>query len=393
MHAPRTRRPDAKHPKGRHDTTCQHGLRTRTVLTAAALIFFAANSAFAAPSAAELARKVDQLAADELATGPTAGISILVAHKGKVLLAKGYGYADVDKREPATEHTVYRLGSLSKQFTAVAVLELVDQGLIRLDESIRTYLPGYPEVGQPITPRHLLNHTSGLVSYTAQSEYWKHMNDDLPHSTVLGWFASRDLAYTPGDRYVYSNSGYFVLGLIIEQVTGESYAEYVQREILDPLKLRETYYDDGKKSVSNRALGYARDEKKIVPARELNMNLAYSVGGMASSVLDIYALHTALRAGKLITPESYAIMTSPAWLNNGDFSKYGMGFHVDTWDGLHVLRHGGLVFGFKTCYYYYPKQDLTVIILMNTEEAQYRPIQSAIARMFIPDLPAAIDYE
>jgi len=356
-----------------------------------ALLF--ARVACPAPTPEELAAKVDQLAADEVANGPTAGISILVAHKGKVLVAKGYGFADVEKQVVATEHTVYRLGSLSKQFTATATMQLVDRGLIRLDESIRTYLTDYPAVGQPVTVRHLLNHTSGLVSYTAQSDYWKHMNEDLPHSAVVNWFSSRELAYTPGERYIYCNSGYFLLGLIIENTTGESFAEYVQREILEPARLRETYYDDSKKKIPNAAQGYAREDKKLVAPRELNMDLAYSAGAMASSVTDIYAFHQALRSGKLVTPESFAIMTWPAWLNGGDFTAYGMGFHVDDWGGHRVLRHGGLVFGFKTCYYYYPEQDLTVIILMNTEEAQYRPIQSAIARMFIPDLPAAIDYE
>ncbi len=356
-------------------------------------VLFAVGGAVAEPTADEVAHKVDELAADEIKTGPTAGISILVAREGKVLVAKGYGYADVENRVPATEHTVYRLGSLSKQFTAAATLELVDRGLVRLDESIRTYLPGYPAVGQPITVRHLLNHTSGLVSYTVQGEYWKRMNEDLPRSQVVSWFSTRELAYTPGERYVYCNSGYFVLGLIIEHASGETFAEFVQREILHPATLRETYYDDGKLVVPNAARGYSRADKKLVAARLLNMDLAFSAGAMASSVLDIYGFHRALREGKIITPESYAIMTSPAWLNGGDFTAYGMGFHVDDWGGHRVLRHGGLVFGFKTCYYYYPEQDLTVIILMNTEEAQYRPIQSAIARMFIPDLPAAVDYE
>jgi CubicO group peptidase (beta-lactamase class C family) len=272
-------------------------------------------------------------------------------------------------------------------------MELVDQGRVNLDESIRTYLPEYPAVGQAVTVRHLLNHTCGIVSYTAQSEYWKRMNDDLSHETIASWFSARDLAYTPGDRYVYSNSGYFLLGLIIERVSGESFGEFVKREIVDPAGLHETQYDDGKKPIANAAKGYARDGGKLVPPRQLNIDLAFSAGAMTSSVMDIYAFHQALRAGKLVTPESYAIMTSPAWLNDGSFTAYGMGFHVDDWDGHHVLRHGGLVFGFKTCVYYYPEQDLTVVILMNTEEAQYRPIQSAIARMFIPDLPAAIDYE
>lgn len=320
-------------------------------------------------------------------------MSILVAHRGKVLLAKGYGYADLEHKIPATEHTVFRLGSLSKQFTAAATMQLVDQGLVRLDDSIRRYLPDYPAVGQAITVRHLLNHTSGLVAYTAQSDYWKHINDNLPRSAVLEWFASRDLAFAPGDRYVYTNTGYFLLGLIIEQASGESFPDYLRKNIFDPVKLKETYYDRGEGSVSGEAHGYAREGKKLVPARKLNTELIFSVGALASSVLDIYKFHRALRDGTLITPESYAIMTTPAWLNGGDFTEYGMGFHVNNWGGHLAFRHGGLVFGFKTCYYYYPAEDLTIIILMNTENSEYRPIQSGIARLFIPDLPAAVDYE
>jgi CubicO group peptidase (beta-lactamase class C family) len=352
-----------------------------------------ATSIQADPTPDELEAFADKLFSDEIEHGPTAGASVLVGKGERILLAKGYGYADIENQLHATERTVYRLGSLSKQFTAVAVLQLVDQGLIDLDTSIRRYLPDYPEVGEPITPRHLLNHTSGLVSYTAQSEYWKHMRDDLPQEDVLSWFASRQLAFPPGDHYSYSNSGYFVLGLIIERVSGEAFGEYVKRNILNPLKLEATYYDDGIVKIPNKAKGYERDAGELVPARTLNTRLAFSVGAMASNVIDLFTFHRALRSGKLITPESYALMVTPAWLNDNTFTEYGMAFHVERWGEHRVFRHGGLIFGFKTCNYYYPDKDLTIIILMNTEEARYRPLQAPLARLFIPDLQPEDEFD
>ena len=354
---------------------------------------FPAGRALAQSSAAEVQRKVDALAAQELSGGPTASLSVLVAQRGKVLVAKGYGVADLEQKTPSSEKTVYRLGSLSKQFTATALLTLVEQGKVKLDESIRTYLPEYPEAGQAVTVRHLMQHTSGLTNYTAQSDYWKHMNDDLPRAAVLDLFASKPPAFTPGDRYVYCNSGYFLAGMIIEKVSGESYGAYVQKAVLDPLGLKATYYVGGTTAVPNAARGYAREDGKLVPCRTLNLELVSGAGAMASTVLDVYALHTGLRAGKVLSEETYASMTTPAKLNGGQTSHYGMGYHVDQAGSHTVLRHGGLVFGFKTCYYYYPDEDLTIILLMNTEEAEYRPIQDAIVRLFISDIPQDFVWE
>ena len=368
-------------------------MRTRLALIALLLVWIPLTPVFAAPSAKEVEAKAAELAANEIADGPAAGMSILVARKGKVLMAKGYGYADLENKVPATEHTVYRLGSLSKQFTATATMQLVDQGLVRLDDSIRKYLPEYPPAGQPITVRHLLNHTSGLVNYTSIGEYWKHVNDDVPHSAVLDWFTGRELISEPGATYSYCNTGYFLLGMIVERASGERFQDYVRENIFDPLKLKETNFYLRDERLKNEAHGYTRSDGKLVPARTLNPELIFSVGALASSVRDIYTFNRALRDGTLVTPESYAIMTSPAWLNDGEFTKYGMGFHVDDWGGHRALRHGGLVYGFKSCFYYYPEEDLTIIVMMNTESSEYRPIQAGIARLFIPDLGAGVDYE
>ena len=345
------------------------------------------------PTSSELEARADEVFGAIVGPATLAGAAVLVGRGDEILLAKGYGFADLENRVAATEHTIFRLGSLSKQFTAVAILQLVDQGTVKLEESIRRYLPNYPEVGEPITVRHLLNHTSGLVSYTAQSEYWKNMNEDLPKERVLEWFGERELAFPPGDHYSYSNSGYFVLGLIIERTSGQAFGDYVRQHILDPLKLKDTYYDGGDVEIPNKAKGYERDAGKLVPCRELNTRLAFSVGAMASNVLDLFTFHRALRAGRLITPESYAVMTTPAWLNDNTFTEYGMAFHVEKWGNTRVFRHGGLIFGFKTCNYYYPDEDLTIIILMNTEEAEYRPLQAALAKLFIPDLEPEDEFQ
>lgn len=357
------------------------------------LLVFPVEWALAQPSAADVQGAVDALAAKELSGGPTAGLSVLVAQHGKVLIAKGYGFADLERKTPATEKTVYRLGSLSKQFTAAALLTLVERGKVNLDESIRTYVPEYPEAGQAVRVRHLMNHTSGLTDYTAQSEYWKHMNDDLPRAAVLDFFASKPPAFTPGDRYVYCNSGYFLAGMIIEKVSGESYDAYVHKAVLEPLGLKTTYYAGGTVAIPNAARGYARTDGRLVPCRELNLELVSGAGAMASTVLDVYALHSGLRAGKVLSGETYSLMTTPAKLNGDRTSHYGMGYHVDQAGSHKVLRHGGLVFGYKTCYYYYPDEDLTIIILMNTEEAEYRPIQDAIVRLFISDIPQDFVWE
>ena len=357
--------------------------RSTVVLSGLAVFLAAGLSPVVAqqqrPARAALQRTVDSLAASALREG-VAGISVGVVRGKDTLVMKGYGMADVENEVPATAQTVYRIGSITKQFTAAAVMQLVEQGKLSVDDTIGGRVPNLPASWRKATIRHLLNHTSGIPSYTSAGPRWmSRMRIDLPHDSLLGIVANDSMDFPLGSQWRYNNTGYYLLGMVIERMTGRSYAEVVRDQLAQPLGLRTTMYCGTRPLIKRRAQGYQLDqEEKLVNAEPLSMNQPFAAGALCSTVGDLIAWQRALAGGRVVKPQSYAAMITPegAASNRG----YGYGLTKDSLAGRTRIQHGGGINGFNAMLQYFPSDTLSIAVLVNTNGPWADRISNNIAR-------------
>ena len=331
------------------------------------------------PPRARLQRAVDSLVTNALAEGPVAGMSVAVVRGSDTVVMKGYGYADVENEVPATAETVYRIGSITKQFTAAAVLRLIEQGKVSLDDSLGKHLPNAPAGWRGVTIRQLLNHTSGIPSYTSAGPRWvSKMRLDLPHDSLIGLVANDTMDFAPGSKWRYNNSGYYLLGMLLERISGRPYAQIVREELATPLGLRGTMYCDLRPIIKRRAQGYQVRDDKLGNADPLSMTQPFAAGALCSKVGDLVAWQRALVAGRVVKPASYAAMTKPegAATNSG----YGFGLMSDTLAGRTRVQHGGGINGFNAELMYFPSDTLTIAVLANTNGPWAERVAKNIAR-------------
>ena len=318
-----------------------------------------------APAVASLESQADAVVSAAMNERKIPGVSIAVARGGRTLLAKGYGLANVELDVKASTSTVYRIGSVTKQFTAAAIMRLVENGKMALDDPIEKYLPDYPVAGRRITIRHLLTHTSGIKSYTGLGpKFWDNSRLDLSHEKLIGLFKDEPPDFQPGEKYLYNNSGYYLLGVIIEKVTGESYGSHVKKTLFDPLGLSSTVYCDNEPVVRQRAAGYQVTLGVVQNAAQLSMKPPFSAGALCSSVTDLVAWTSALMNGKVVTRASLDQMITPAKLNDGKPTTYGFGLGVGDGD-KNAISHGGGINGFASYLTYLPESRTIVAVLTN----------------------------
>jgi D-alanyl-D-alanine carboxypeptidase len=358
------------------------------MLTIVAVATLGAGQRAAIPRASPpptLAARVDALVADAMRDGRTPAVSVAVARGGRIVLAKGYGLANVELNVPATPDTVYRIGSITKQFTAAAVMQLVEQGKMSLDDPIEKYLPDYPVRGRHITIRHLLNHTSGIKSYTSLGlKFLAVTRQDLSHESLIALFKDEPDDFQPGEKWLYDNSGYYLLGVILEKATGFKYADYVQRQLFAPLRLSSTRYCDVEPVVKNRAAGYQLGpDMQLRNADFISMKNPFAAGALCSTVTDLVAWTTALAGGKVVSTASYQQMTAPTKLNDGKEQAYGFGLMPGDLEGHPHVSHGGGINGFASMLMYFPKGDVTVAVLTNSSTGPATRIASGIARAIL----------
>jgi len=354
-------------------------------------------SAFATPDALAqdtraLVQYVDSVATAAVAEHRTVGVSVAVAKNGRTLLAKGYGFADLENDVPAAAETVYRIGSITKQFTSAAIMRLVEQGKLSLDDTLQKFLPNFPAQGHRVTVRHLLNHTSGIRSYTSLGPKWQRVvRLDLAPDSLVTLFADEPFDFKPGDAYRYNNSGYFLLGMIIEKLSGKAYGKYLQDEFFTPLGLRSTVYCDQAPLIKRRAQGYTpRPGAPFVNAEPLSMTQPYAAGSLCSTVNDLVAWSLALSSGKVVSPASYALMTTPGTLNDGKPIAYGFGLGTGTLRGHRQVSHNGGINGFVSEVHHYPDDSVVTVVLTNTSALAAIEIERLVARraLGIQELPA-----
>jgi len=306
--------------------------------------------------------------------------SVLVAEKGEVIFKKGYGFANMEWEIKNTPETKFRLGSITKQFTSMLLTQLVETGNIKLNEKLSTYLPDYrKDVGDQVTVHHLLTHTSGIPSYTGLPGFFKDVSrDPYPVDEFVKKYCSGDLEFEPGTKYKYNNSGYFLLGAIIEKVTGKTYEQVLVEKILKPLGLESTGYDRHAPILNNRAAGYEKTFNGFVNAAYLDMSLPYAAGSLYSTVEDLYVWDQALYTERLLS-QQYKIKMFTPFLNN---YAYGWGVRTKAFknshDSMKVISHGGGINGFNTLITRIVNDKHLIVLLNNTGGTKLNEMSNAI---------------
>jgi CubicO group peptidase (beta-lactamase class C family) len=285
--------------------------------------------------------------------------AVLVARGDEVLLDKGYGFADVELNVPALPKTKFRLGSITKQFTAALILLLQERGKLNVNDPIKKYIPDAPAAWEKITIFNLLTHTSGIPNFTSFPDYASLEPFATTPEQLVARFRDKPLDFQPGEQWDYSNSGYVLLGYLIEKISGESYAQFVEENIFKPLGMADSGYDSNATIIHNRASGYVPSPNGLVNAGYVNMTIPFSAGGLYSTTEDLLRWEHGLFGGKLLSATSLKDMTTPFK------NDYAFGLQVRTVDKHQVIDHGGGIEGFNTLLAYYPADKLTVIVLGN----------------------------
>jgi CubicO group peptidase (beta-lactamase class C family) len=293
--------------------------------------------------------------------------SALVAEKGSVILQKGYGLANMEWQIPNTPDTKFRLGSITKQFTSMVIMQLVSEGKIKLDDKITTYLPDYrKDTGDKVTVRNLLTHTSGIPSYTSIPGFFQNQSrDPYTVSDFVKKYTMGDLEFEPGSKYVYDNSGYFLLGAIIERVTGKSYEKNLQERIFDPLGMKDSGYDHSNTVIAHRASGYVLTPGGYENAPYLDMTIPFAAGSLYSTVADLYKWDRALYTDKLLSPELKKAVFTPN-LNDYAFGWVVRKSKLDNQAEVNMIMHGGGINGFNTTINRFPDTQDLIVLLDNT---------------------------
>jgi len=303
--------------------------------------------------------------------------AVLVAKGADILISNGYGYANLELEVKNTPETIFRIGSMTKQFTSMLIMILVEEGKLNTDDKLIKFIPDYPD-GDKITIHHLLTHTSGIPNFTSLPEYKKHkMNSNAPEETIA-WFKNKPLDFEPGTQYKYSNSGYVLLGYIITKVSGMNYEKFLTKKIFKPLGMTSSGYDNHSRIIKNRASGYDASTGDIKNADYVDMSIPYSAGAIYSTVQDMYKWDRALYTEKLVKNETRQKIFTPL-LNN-----YAYGWAIREHLNRKLIRHNGSIDGFNGQISRYVDDDFVIIVLGNVIGTQMpaNDITEDLAKMY-----------
>jgi CubicO group peptidase (beta-lactamase class C family) len=316
----------------------------------------------------------------------TPGASLGVIKDGKLIYAKGYGLANMEYDIPNSPTSVFRIGSTSKQFTAACIVLLSQQNKLSLDATLDNFFPDFPDYAKSITVRRLLNHTSGIRDYLALA-YLSGLGDDdfYTDETLLKWLVNQeDLNFKPGEAFIYSNSGYWLLGQIVNKVSGKNMADYAQEQIFQPLGMNDTHFhNDHTTIVKNRASGYyPKEEGYQISMTTLDM---IGDGGIFSTIEDLKKWDDAYYKSTVLNREFWTLMTTQGKLNNGETIDYAAGLFIDEHNGLKTIDHGGAFVGFRADMIRFPEQRFSVIVLANRGDANPSRMGYAVADLFLKE--------
>src|SRR2546426_504349 len=324
---------------------------------------------------------IDATAESALRTRRIAGLSVAVGHDDRLLHACGYGYADLEQQIRASADTVYGIGSMTKQFTAVAVMQLVEQGLVRLDDKLWKYLPWSGSSQPPVTIRHLLNHTAGIRGEADLGMLIEKGSEGASSTASIRDLLNDDLFDSPPGRvWRYSNFGYCLLGVLIESVTGDTYANYMQRSVLHRAGLATTWCGPGAVPEGRLAKGYTDRRGRFATVEAPSLEQKFSSGALYSTVQDLVQWQTLLPRGSVIRADTYEQMTTADTLETGEPLGYGYGFFLTTCGSHREISHDGTTGGYSSQLAYYPTARLTVAVLTNSESHEAERIEKRITR-------------
>jgi CubicO group peptidase (beta-lactamase class C family) len=317
------------------------------------------------------------------------GAAVLVAKAGKVLYSRGFGLSNLEQGTSITGDTPFCIASTTKPFTAVAVLMLVEQGKLSLESRVKDVLPDYPGHAANVTIKHLLSHTAGIKDVSRLQEWRKDMRSDLSVSQVLNHFQDLPLTFQPGEKWEYSNSGYLLLGVIIEKITGKEYGRFVEVEIFAKAGMRNSFFGSRERLIPRRADGYSRKKTGYVNAEYVSMSRPYAAGGLICSVSDLYLFSNSLMEGKLLKEKTLESAFSCVALNSGEPTVYGLGWMVGTFRGHRVVQHSGGMPGFSAQMWLLPDDKVFAVLLSNSPD---KTDQKLIGALVATGLGEPLDY-
>jgi D-alanyl-D-alanine carboxypeptidase len=322
-------------------------------------------SAQAMPTPAAAKRVVDSLARDFIARNQAPSVAIAVLRGNDTISIAAFGMANLELEVPATPQTVYRIGSVTKQFTSAMVMQLIEQNKVNLEDSIGAHLSGLPAPWRPVTIHQLLNHTSGIPSYTGLGEVWRRRwAEEMTPDTIIAMVRDKPMDFPRGTQWAYNNTGYILLGMLIEKVTGKTWGEELVSRFAGPLELKDTRNCPTTPLIPRRASGYEEENGVWGNTPFLAMTQPYSAGAMCSTVGDLARWNRALHTGKVVSTASYDLMITPTGAANVR-PLYGFGLMRDTIAGRDLIVHGGGIHGFVTANSWLPSAGLSVSVLTN----------------------------
>jgi CubicO group peptidase (beta-lactamase class C family) len=331
----------------------------------------------------KLTKELDEIISNNYSS-VSPGCAVLVSKKGAVIYEKAFGIADLELHVPMQSGMIFRIGSMTKQYTAIAILQLVDQGKIDLQDSIQKFIKDFPNKGHTITIEHLLTHTSGIAGYDGL-DFYSAAAERLEYTPrqIIDSLKGSSLTFIPGSKFHYSNSNYFILAYIIEIASGKPYKNYLQENIFDQSGLSNTFYDDPGVIIPNRCSGYTKNGSKYLNATYRSMSSIYGTGALMANIADLFKWHQELYSYKIVKKETLDRATTPFELSNGTRSQYGYGWFVTDYQGSKSIGHSGAIDGFRSMEVFFPEQDIFVTLLFNSDNDQFNSLFEDIADLLL----------
>lgn len=309
------------------------------------------------------------------------GVTALVSRNGKIIYKKAFGMANLELNTPMQVDNVFWVASIGKQFTAVAILQLMEQGKLNLQDEITKFIPDYPTKGHKITIEHLLTHTSGIHNFSGMKDPEKKLALDCTPNEVIDFFKNLPMRFTPGTKWEYSNSGYFILGYIIEVITGKPYSEYLEDNFFKPLGMTNSLYANDTRIIKNRVGAYSHGDNGFENSKSRNVTHVYSAGAIQSTVEDFFKWHQAVHTYKLVKKENLDMAFRRYKLTDGTETDYGYGWRLGNVYASPSIWHGGLITGFGTMEVYLPKEDVFVAVFSNCDCIYPKDIATRLAAL------------
>lgn len=330
------------------------------------------------------AEKVDRIIQTEFNEKDGPGGVFLISKKGKPIYEKAFGLSNLELNVKLQPNNVFQIGSMTKQFTAVAILLLEQDGKLNTSDYISKYIPDYPN-GNKISIHNLLTHTSGIKDFIKTKGLSEIAQKEMTPKMMVDFFKNEPVDFQPGEKFEYNNSGYVVLGYIIELVSGKTYEDFIQLNIFDKIGMNNSYYATDRKVIKNRAYGYHQKSYGYVNKSVISFSVPYASGSLMSTLEDMLKWQNSLNKNLLLNQKETAKAFTKYKLNNGEEFEYGYGWHLKNINGIPTREHGGSIFGFKSMAVYIPSEDIYVLGFSNCDCNSPTQIVKDIAELALKD--------